>query len=351
MTAPAVVLGYGSIGRRHAAALAARGHPLAIVNRGEAMRRRAAAEHPGATVVADIPALARAGFDWKAALGVIATWGPGHPDHFSGLAALGVRRMLCEKPLAASVADARSMRRLAQAEGIPLVVNHTIRYAGLAKGVTALAGNHRLGAPVAVVAHGGAACLLTNGIHWLDFAIELFGASPTHVTSTAVCDPINPRAADLVIVGGTGIWTFPEGREATVSFFNGASLLPRARILYRDAALDVEYRAVGGDAVIHARLGARDAEAVALFPQVTRTGPRSTVLHDGPVAGVLTFNQGLESAAAELETSNDPTCGADEGAAAVLCCLGALESARTGARVELRDDVAADWHARRWPIS
>ena len=350
MTAPAVVLGYGSIGRRHAAALAARGHALAIVNRGEPTRQRAAAEHPGAMVVSDIAALERAGFDWSAALGVIATWGPEHPHHFSGLAARGVRRILCEKPLAASVADARDMLKQAEAKGIVLVVNHTLRYAGLARGVGALAGEHELGAPVAVVVHGGAACLVTNGIHWLDFAIELFGTIPTHVTSTAVCDSINPRAADLVIVGGTAIWSFPGGREATVSFCNRASLVPRARILYRNAALDVEYRGVGGDAVLHGRLAARDTEAVTRFPQVTRTGPLAAVLHDGPVPGVLTFTEGLVSAAAELEASERPTCGADEGAAAVLCCVAALESARTGARIELRG-AAAEWHARRWPIS
>src|SRR4051794_18894303 len=99
----ALVIGYGSIGRRHARVLASLTPALVIVNRRESVRTQAAHDHPGARVVERLEELDQEDFPWADTLAVIATWGPSHASLFHALADRGVRRILCEKPLAASV--------------------------------------------------------------------------------------------------------------------------------------------------------------------------------------------------------------------------------------------------------
>src|SRR5690606_3475032 len=278
---PVVVLGYGSIGRRHAAAMAQLGHPLAIVNRGAEIRRRAAQEHPGAAVVPSIEALDEARFPWTDALAVIATWGPQHAGHLAALADRGVRRILCEKPMAASVADARAMARRAAALEYA-GVNHTLRFAGLAPALGQLTDRHALGPPQALVVQGGAACLVTNGIHWLDFATVLFGGAPEAVVSTARAEPLNPRSPELGLYGGSAVWTFADARELVMTFSNRSSVLPRARAVYRNGVVEIGYVGQGDDSVLHASLGVRDSAADERYPQVTRTGAASLITYSGP---------------------------------------------------------------------
>ena len=72
----AIVLGFGSIGRRFCRVLHDDGMPLTIVNRRESVRLEAAAEFPSARVVDQLEALDGDGVDWAGTLAVIATWAP-----------------------------------------------------------------------------------------------------------------------------------------------------------------------------------------------------------------------------------------------------------------------------------
>ena len=237
---PGVVIGYGSIGRRHAQTLARRCSSLAIVNRRPEVRARASAEHPDAWVSADLESLDERGFPWHDAMAVIATWGPSHAAFFHALADRGVRRILCEKPMADSVAAAGEMLERARRDGIVLGVNQVLRHTGLVPALRALAARHGVGEPVQIVVRGGASCLVTNGVHWVDVAIQLFGEAPERVVSTAAGAPINPRDAALRYYGGTAVWSFTRGREAVLSLSNQSSVFPTVTIYYRDAAADVE---------------------------------------------------------------------------------------------------------------
>jgi predicted dehydrogenase len=339
-----LLLGYGSVGRRHARTLAALTPRLAIVEAAPAARADAEATYPGAQVVERLEMLDQARPDWAGSVGVIATWGPSHAEFFHALADRGVRRILCEKPMAASVSDAEGMVTRAEDEGIVLGVHHYLRYAGVVPALRACFEEHALGDPVAVVVEGGAACLLTNGIHWLDFAVELFGAPPVRVVSTAAGEPLNPRSPDLRLYGGTAIWSFEGGREAVISLSNRSSVSLSTRIYLRDAVAELD-----GD--LNLVLRRRDPAAVARFPAVTRTGPASEPLFAGRLPSIREYLDGMRTAAAELVEGGPVTCAGDTGAAAVMACVAALISARDRRAVELplerSDPLAREW----WPIS
>jgi predicted dehydrogenase len=346
---PAVVIGYGSIGKRHARALASLGTSLAIVNRGEAVRAKAAEDHPSARIAARLEDLDAAGFRWRSAVAVIATWAPSHADFFHALADRGVRSILCEKLMASSVASAQGMVARAERDGIALGVNHTFRYAGLAPSLRSLAAESDLGEPASLVVEAGAACLVTNGVHWIDFATELFGALPMRVAGTAQGQPINPRSRDLMLYGGTAIWSFEGQREAVLSFSNHSSILPRARIVFRDGAIAVTHAIGETDQHWHARVSRRPTPAPA--NRVSRTAPASETVFDGQPFGTRGFNEGLQVAAEELLSGDMRTCPGRRGMDSVSTTLGALIAGRNGHAVDLPIHPESTFGLESWPVS
>lgn len=94
------------MGERRADVAAQSGHPLYIMDKGEVARKRAHDAHPDAEVVAELAELDSRLDDWKAAMGIIATWAPSQRVYFDALADRGVTRILCQKPLAHSVSSA-----------------------------------------------------------------------------------------------------------------------------------------------------------------------------------------------------------------------------------------------------
>jgi predicted dehydrogenase len=346
-----VVLGFGSIGRRHSQALERIGACLAIVNRGAPARRAALDAHPAARIAPTLDALDETGFPWFDAAAVVASLGPSHAEHVRNLLERGVRRILCEKPMASSVFDAAEMARRAENDAQWFGINHTLRYARLCEGLEAVAAANGLGPVGSLLVEGGAACLATNGIHWLDFACQAFGAEPKSVVSTASGLSINPRSPNLAMWGGTAIWDFGQGREAVISLNNGSSVVHETRVFYRDAVAELRYVPTLNDAVVHLRLLRRDKASVDRFPAVTRTGsPRERIL-EGSMDGVRSFGLGLEAAAVELLGGREPTCPARRGVVAVSAIVGALVASREGRSVTLPIHPESVQGRESWPIS
>ena len=340
-----LLIGYGSVGWRHALKLAELTSDLTIVDTNADARSRALQAHPNARVAGSLQELDSAGFPWASTVSVIASWGPAHAAHFHSLADRGVRRILCEKPMAASVQDADAMAARAKHDKISLNVHHFIRFARLVPALRLFIAEHQLGEPVSVVVAGGAACLLTNGIHWIDFAADLFGENPERVISTAYGQPINPRSPDLMLYGGTSVWSFSGGREAVISFSNHSSVKLSARVYLRDAVVEVDQDV---ETVVIRR---RAQAAVAKFPAVTRTGPATESLFEGRLPGMPAYLDGIRNAINELELGTGLTCPGSVAAATVGMCVGALVASRERKSIELPLDPGSAWGREHWPIS
>ena len=237
------------------------------------------------------------------------------------------------------------MAARAKHDKISLNVHHFIRFARLVPALRLFMAEHQLGEPVSVVVAGGAACLLTNGIHWIDFAADLFGENPERVISTAYGQPINPRSPDLMLYGGTSVWSFSGGREAVISFSNHSSLKLTARVYLRDAVVEVDQDV---ETVVIRR---RAQAAVAKFPAVTRTGPATESLFEGRLPGMPAYLDGIRNAINELELGTGLTCPGSVAAATVGMCVGALVASRERKSIELPLDPASAWGQEHWPIS
>lgn len=338
-----MIVGYGSVGRKHAAEMAALFPSLGIVDTKESARRAAAGDHPGARVGVNLEELDAVDLPWASAVAVIATWGPTHARLFHALVDRGVRRILSEKPLAASVADAVAMAERAAREGVRLEVHHYFRYGGMGASIRRLLAEHGLGEPVSLVVTGGAACAVTNGIHWLDLATELFGAEPRSVVGDLRTRAINPRSPDLGFYGGTAAWDFGGDRRLTLSLSNDSSVAMEARLYMRDAVADL-------DENLRARLRRRSGGEGSGRP-VTRTGAAEEVLFDGVLPGTRSHREGIRLAVESVGADGPPICSAADGAAAVSGCIGALLASREERRIPLPIDPQSDWGREPWPIS
>ena len=346
LTRAALVIGFGSIGRRHARALARRVERLAIVDREEAARSRAKAEHPAARVASSLDELARGDWIWASTLAVIATWGPSHAELFERLVGLGVRRVVCEKPLADSVRRGADIVALARSLNVAVAVNHVGRYMGRAEGIEALVRAHGLGPVELFVAHGGAAGLVTNGIHFIDFACQLFKAEPQRVISTARADAVNPRSPLLRFYGGSATWTFPGGREAVLAFSNRSSLYPKVHLYHRHSVTEVDV------AASTVTIYERDPDEVKSLSAITRTGRPGRVVYSGPIPGALTqIDEALPRLYDDILSRGGVVSPPEAGLTALSACIGALAAGESGTPVPLPIDPDSELGRRQWPIS
>lgn len=339
-----ILFGYGSVGRRHAKALATLVSDLYIVDLSETARCAAMRDYPSAEVVPDLETLDSREPPWASALAIIATWGPSHAGICRFLIERGVRKIICEKPLATSIVDAEGMVRCAAQAGVSLVSNHYMRNSGFIPSIVQLTKAHGFGAPTMMTVVGGAHCLVTNGIHWIDAAMQIFGSIPESVMSTVYGDTINPRSKDFLHFGGSAVWRFGERRELIIALTNHSSVHPIAQIYYRDAVVEI-------DESYHVTLRRRPAEALATGAPVTRTGHAGDVLFTGPPPGVLSMEDALRHNLRRLLNGDESLSPVNVGMAALNTCIGALAAASHGAPLGLPLAPDSPWGRRQWPIT
>ena len=337
-----MLIGYGSVGRRHAGVLSARYKRLAIVDTARDARDDAKALYPDAAVCGDLKELGEAGWDWAASLAVIATLGPSHAGFFGDVVDLGTRYVVCEKPLASSAAAAAAMVDLAEQTGTALGVNLHLRYSGFVSGLTTV--TQALGPPVTLVVNGGAIGLVTNGIHYLDLACELFDAGPISVISTATGEAINPRSTDLGFYGGTAVFSFQHGREAVLSFSNRSSVGPSITIYYATGMV-----VVNPDFTV--RVLARDPVQLKKYPAVTRLGQPTEAVFSGPVPGIVSFQDRLNRLYDDVESGKPQVLSPATALRSLAAVIGALASGAAGNAVSLPLDPGSGPGRNEWPIS
>ena len=262
-----LLIGAGSMGKRHAKFLAQKYSEVIVVDRDPTLEACITQELRQQDVF--FPnvesALSKIGTRCSQVTAIIATLGPDHVSTFNRLVDAGVKRILCEKPLSNSIANARQMVDRSVRDNVRFTVGLQRRRSGLVPQLLEAAEKHLGGLPVAIVGHGGAHCLMTTGMHWIDLAIDVFGEAPTSVTALAEPDMINPRGKDLEMWAGVAGWSFSRGRYLSLTYSNLSSVEGTLHMYCPTGRLDV---APSGDWQMYQR----DADQIKNDPRITRVG-------------------------------------------------------------------------------
>lgn len=99
---------------------------------------------------------------------VVASTAPSHCEYVCIAAAAGVRYVLCEKPMASSLAEADAMVDACRRAGATLAVNHQMRFMPQYTQVKALIGSEELGALASILVAGSNFGLAMNASHYFE---------------------------------------------------------------------------------------------------------------------------------------------------------------------------------------
>lgn len=145
-----------------------------------------------------------------------------HAEQVERVVAAGVRGIVCDKPLATSLAEVDRITGACRAAAVPLAFGLDRRWTTRYRWARGLIGEGVIGRVVAVTAYG-LANLINHGCHWYDAALMLVGDPEVAWVSGLVDDVSNEPPdsnrrldpagrAQLGLVNGVTMYVTPDGR-------------------------------------------------------------------------------------------------------------------------------------------
>jgi 1,5-anhydro-D-fructose reductase (1,5-anhydro-D-mannitol-forming) len=248
-------------------------------------------------------------------------------------AAAAGKHVLCEKPLAMTVADAREMVAACAKAGVVMGTNHHLRHAGTHRKIRELVQSGAIGKPLfARVFHAvylppnlqgwrlhkpdaGGGVVLDITCHDADTLRFLLDAEP--VEAVALSQQANLATGEV-----------EDGVMAVLRFDNGVLAQLHDAFTVKHAGTGVEIHGTEGSIIARNVMTQRPVGEVLLR---TSSGESSiAVEHENLYArAVRTFN-------AAIAGQGQPSASGEDGVRSVATALAVLESARTGKRVPVR---------------
>lgn len=131
---------------------------------------------------------------------VIATTAPTHAQYVIAAAESGVRYILCEKPMATSLAEADAMMAACARHGSRLAINHQMRFMPQYTRVKVLVGSAELGPLSSILVAGSNFGLAMNASHYFEMYRYISGAQVNSVQAwledSQLANPRGPQFDD-----------------------------------------------------------------------------------------------------------------------------------------------------------
>jgi predicted dehydrogenase len=208
------LLGLGRMGLRHLEVL--RGLKLDVVGASdlqEQARAKAAADYgvPANALFADARELIE---KVKPELLVVATTAPSHADLVCLGAKNGAKAILCEKPMAVSLAECDRMIEACAASGTRLAVNHQMRFMEQYTKAKEIVEDASFGGLASATVVAGNFGMAMNGSHYFEMFRYLADEMPAQVSAWFSDDTVaNPRGAQFEDRAGSVRVTTAKGRR------------------------------------------------------------------------------------------------------------------------------------------
>ena len=145
---------------------------------------------------------------------VVATTAPSHSQYTRLAAEAGARYILCEKPIAVSLAQADAMIEMCKSTGARLAVNHQMRFMEQYTQAKQTVWSEEFGGLSSVAVMAGNFGMAMNGSHYFEMFRYMTGEAPREVTAWFSEELVrNPRGAEFEDRAGSLRMTTPSGRR------------------------------------------------------------------------------------------------------------------------------------------
>jgi predicted dehydrogenase len=289
---------------------------------------------------------------------IVATPPHSHAEYCRRALAYGAH-VICEKPLAADLAQVDDIAAAARAAGRGVAVNHHLRYQPIFAAVKSAVDSGQLGSlvfcqvtqlmdlppwqePASWRAAMADRALLEGGVHFVDLLLHLYGQTPSDVVYRHDPGPDGPAGAEGVQVMTLG---FGDGRLAQLTI----NRLSRSATRYAELRADCERGSLrasaGGRAML--RIGMERASRTGIRLDYGRTGlawleqglRRRVLARNPPKAEVQATAQLIGEALRAFGEGRVPPCGLVDARAGISVMEQAYRSAG-GTRHEQAPDHA-----------
>ena len=261
--------------------------------------------------------------------GIISNWGPDHVETGNLLIDHSIKKITIEKPFCNNLYTGEKFLNKIKEFNIRCNVHFRWPYLGLLKELKKLENEFDMGEASFINVLGGAGCLSTGGIHWMDFACRYFNESPLVISGVHSIENMNPRSKDLGYVDGSCIYIFDNNKRLSFSLDNNSSIALETKFFYK-------YGYISVDANSQIRVFKRNKKDIELASKkITRYG----IPELNKVSSKLQFGNSLEKVVNEMIGNNksDIICREDDGFRASKMLLLALESSKLRRQIDFDD--------------
>ncbi|NUB44224.1 Gfo/Idh/MocA family oxidoreductase [Fertoebacter nigrum] len=240
----------------------------------------------------------------------------------------GGKHVLCEKPLAMTLADAWAMVRAAEAAGVTFATNHHLRCAGSHQAIRDLIAAGRIGKVLSLrIFHAvhlpdalrgwritdpgaGGGVIPDITVHDADVARFLLGEDPQHVVAQMCASGLGQGVEDSAM----SVWAMPFG----------AMVMSHESFTHPFAGSGLEVHGTAGSIFAS---GVMTQQPVGTVVLVTAAGHE-----DVPFSDHNLYVQGLADFAAAVAGKGQPAASGHDGVASLAVALAVREAAATGQR-------------------
>jgi hypothetical protein len=278
-----VIIGYGSIGKKHAHFLETLCKTLILVDPNFANTDAINGTTPFQNVETYVDiSLVPYKFEFNDVI-IVANWGPDHLSTLEIVVRKGAKQIVLEKPCADSLQELDEIWQLNINYKLKIAVNQGWYYTNLGSRINKLSTSLDLGQIFSIWISGGARCLSTAGSHWVNLTNQIFNSNPLEINGHGSTHKINPRGTHLAYVEGVFSYLYPNNKRLSISLTNSSSISGEINMLWKNATgtLDEE------DLVIKNRNNAE------VMPQITKYGQPTEIVFKGlvPFESVNSYTQ------------------------------------------------------------
>ena len=276
---------------------------------------------------------------------VISNWGPSHYETLCTLIDLGVKRFIIEKPITDSIAELVKIKKLKNQLSLQIFINFQWSYSSLFKTLEATSNKFNLGEMVSINVTGGAKCIATNGIHYLDLSNKLFNEKPIKTFSDLYNSHLNPRQSDFLFLGGSATWLYSKNKYLNINFSNGSRISPRMEIIFEFGMAVIEGDELSINYINKTSLVDYKSPTKTFYPSKTAFSGRAFTYSNG--------TDGLNKIHAKFSSNRILKDNFNESYNSTLDFFAALISSHKGCSVELPLKLPrfSRFYFKKWKIS